>query len=174
MVALIQQVDGHQSGLPVVAVNDVGEEAQMAGGLDDRPGEEGEALGVVIVAVEAAAFEVILVVHEIVGHAVPLKLKETAVGVAPGQMDMEILKIGHLAAPVVPDALIKGEDDPYVMAKLRHGLGQGTGHIGQTAGLDEGGYLRGCKENVHKQTPFLEKLKLFHSLPQPSGRSRAP
>ena len=144
-VALLQQVDGHQGGLPVVAVEHVGVPVQVAHALHHGPGEVGEPLPVVIVAVDVGALEVVLVVHEPVGDPVPLELKQAAVGGAPGQGHVEALQIGHLAAPLLPDALVEGEDHPHVVAVPGQGLGQGPGHVGQSAGLDEGRALRGGK-----------------------------
>ncbi len=56
------QVHRHQSGLPVVAVDDIGGEVDVEQGLQHGAGEEGEALAVIVEAVQAAALEVILVV----------------------------------------------------------------------------------------------------------------
>ena len=90
-VALLQQIDGHQGGLPVVAVDHVRMPVQPAHALHHGPGEIGEALAVVIVAVNVGALEVVLVVHKPVGDAVLLQLKDAAVGGAPGQRDVEVL-----------------------------------------------------------------------------------
>ena len=68
---------------------------------------------------------------------------------------MEMEQIGHLVAPLLADALIEGQDDAHVMAQGSQGLGQAAGHIGQSAGLDEGGYLRRSKENIHKGGTLL-------------------
>ena len=147
----------------------VGVEAQVAGGLDDRPGEEGKALGVVIVAVDVVAFEVVLVVHEVVGDPVLFQLKQAAVGGAPGQVDVEALQVGHLVPPLLADALVEGEDDPHIVAHLGQGLGQGARHVGQTAGLDKGGHLRGCKKDIHKYLPIPFFLYTISSLAMTRG-----
>ena len=140
-VFLLQQIDGDQSGLPVVAVDDVRGPVQLARGLDDGAGEVSEPLAVVEVAVDLPALEVILVVHEPVGDAVALQLEDAAVDLTPGQGDVEILQEGHLAAPFLADSLIQGEDDLDLVAFLGQSLGQRAGHIGQTAGLDKGSDL---------------------------------
>ena len=51
-VALLQQIDGHQGGLPVVAVEHVWMPVQPAHALHHSPGEVGEALAIVVVAVK--------------------------------------------------------------------------------------------------------------------------
>ena len=71
--AVILQIDGHQGGLPVVAVDDLRPEFQVAQHPHDGPGEEAEALAVVHVAVQVRAVEVLLVVQEVPGDAVPLQ-----------------------------------------------------------------------------------------------------
>ena len=142
---LLQQVDGHQGGLPVVAVEDVGVPVQVGRGLDDGPGEEGEALAVVVVAIDLSTLEVILIVHEKVGDVALPQLKDAAVGSAPGQAAVPVEQETHLLPVLLTDALIEGENDLDVMAHIGQLLGKGPGHIGQTTGLDERGHLGGCK-----------------------------
>ena len=149
-VALLQQIDGDQGGLPVVAVDDVRGPVHLSGGGQNGPGEEGEALAVVEVAVDLGALEVVLVVHEPVGDALPHQLEQAAVGLPPGQGDIEMLEEGHLVPPELADALVEGEDDGDLVALLGQGLGQGAGHVGQTAGFDEGSDLGGGEKNVHR------------------------
>ena len=149
-VALLQQVDGDQGGLPVVAVDDVRRPVQLGGGGQNGTGEEGEALAVVEVAVDLGALEVVFVVHEPVGDALPLQLEQAAVGLPPGQGDVEVLEEGHLVPPELADALVEGEDDGDLVALLGQGLGQGTGHVGQTAGLDERSAFAGYIHDFHK------------------------
>ena len=146
---LLQQVDGHQGGLPVVAVEDVGVPVQVGRGLDDGPGEEGEALAVVVVAIDLGPLEVVLVVHEEVGDVALPQLEDAAVGGAPGQTAVPVEHKAHLLPVLLGDALVEGEDDLHVMAHVGQLLGEGTGHVGQAAGLDEGGDLGGCKQNIH-------------------------
>ena len=150
-VALFQQVDGHQSGLPVVAVEHLGMPVQVARGLDDGAGEEGEALAVVIVAIDAGTLEVIFVVHEVVGDIVALELENAAVRGTPSQADVEVEEVGHLAAPLLTDALIEGEDDAHVMTAGGQSLRQAAGDVCETAGFDKGGHLGGSKQDVHSK-----------------------
>ena len=157
-VLVLQQVDGYQSGLPVVAVDDVGPPVQLSRRLDDGPGEVGEPLAVVEVAVHLPALEVVLVVYKPVGDPVPLQLEDAAVHLPPGQRDVEILQEGHLAAPLPADALVQGENDLDLMAGLGQSFGQGAGHIGQAAGFDEGHRFRGGKQDFHSKTPFSRQI----------------
>ena len=144
-----QQVDGHQRGLPVVAVDHIGDPVHLAGDLYNGAGEVGKALAVVKVAVDIAALEIILVVHKPVGHAVLLQFEHTAIGLAPGQGDDEILPEGHLLPPLGADFFVQGQNDMYIMTHTGQRAGQASGHIGQTAGFDKGSNLRGCKQDFH-------------------------
>ena len=42
----------------------------------------------------------------------------------------------------------------HVIFRGGQGLGEAARHIGQAAGLDKGGHLRGGEENVHNRAPF--------------------
>ena len=161
--ALLQQIDGSQGGLPVIGVDHIGVPVQVGGGLHHGTGEEGETLGVVIVAVETGALEVVLVIHEIIGHAVPLELKDAAIGRAPGQDHVEIEEIGHLVAPLLADSLVEGEDDAHIMAGRGQRLGKTARHIGQAACFNKRGDLRGSKENVHMGQRLLSHSSTAHS-----------
>ena len=74
----ILKIDGHQRRLPVVAVEDVGHPVQTGQQVDDRLAEKGEALAVVVLAVQRAAAEIVLVVHEVPCHAVLLQREQAA------------------------------------------------------------------------------------------------
>jgi hypothetical protein len=65
-------------------MEDVGREPQFRKQVHHGAREKGEAFAVVEVAVDFAPAEVILVVDEIIRHAVVLQFKQAAVKVAPG------------------------------------------------------------------------------------------
>ena len=99
---VILEVDGHQGGLPVVAVDDVGPEFEVPQHPHHGPGEEAEALSVIHIAVELRAAEVLLVVQEVPCHALPLQGEETAVAVPPGQVHIVVA----LELQLVTEALL--------------------------------------------------------------------
>ena len=148
---VVLQVDGHQGGLPVVAVDDLRPEFQMGQHSHDGPGEEAEALAVVHVAVQVRAVEVLLVVQEVPGHAVPLQGEQAAVAVPPGQIYVVIALKFQLAAEALPHALIQRQDHGHFRALFRQGLGQRAGHIRQTAGLAKRHCLAGRIQNLHSK-----------------------
>ena len=152
-MAVVQvQVDGDQSGLPVVAVDDVGGEIDVEQGLQHRAGEERKALTVIVEAVQAAALEVILVVQEVVGHAVAHGLEQAAVLAAPAHRHRVVGDILQILA--VFQVAVQGHDDAGVHAVLDKGLGQGACHVRQTAGLCIGSRFRSSVQDFHRIAPF--------------------
>ena len=99
VVKFCPQVDHRQGRLPVVGVEDVGVVIQARHHLQHGAAEEGIALGVVKVTVQGAALEVILVIHKVEGHAVLPVGEDTAVLVAPAELERE----GSLGRHVVDD-----------------------------------------------------------------------
>ena len=164
-VLVLQQVDGHQGGLPVVAVDDIRPPVQLSGGLDHSPGEVGEPLAVVKVAVHLPALEVVLVVHKPVGDPIPLQLENAAVHLPPGQGDVEVLQEGHLTAPLPADAFIQGEDHLHLVAGLGQCLGQRTSHIGQTAVL-----MKGTASEAANKIFMLKPLSPNYLQTRPPGQ----
>ena len=148
-VAVVQvQVDGRQRGLPVVAVDDVGLEIGIEQHFEDGAGEEGEALAVIVEAVQAAALEVVFVVDEIEGNALVLGLEQAAVLAAPAHRHAEV---GHIGQGVfVFQVAVQRHDHTAVHTVLDQRFGQRPGHIGQTAGLCKRSSLAGCIQNSHK------------------------
>ena len=158
-MAVVQvQVNGNQCGLPVVAVDDIGGEVDVEQGLQHSAGEEGEALAVIVEAVQAAALEVILVVQEVVGHAVDLSLEQAAVLAAPAHGHRVVGDILQLVAHF--QVAVQRHDDAGIHAVLDQSLGQGACHIGQTAGLGKGGRFRSGIQDLHSISPFQKKGRI--------------
>ncbi len=83
-MAVVQvEVNRGKGGLPVVAVDDIRLKVGIEQGFQNGAGEESKTLAVIIEAIQAAALKVILVVDEVVGHAVTLGLEQAAVLAAP-------------------------------------------------------------------------------------------
>ena len=152
---LLQEVNGHQGGLPVVAVDDVRVPVQVGRRLDDGTGEKGEPLAVVIVAVDLGAFEIIFVVHEEVGDVVLPQLQDAAVGRPPGHPAVPVAQELHFLPVLLRHALIEREDHLYVVSHFGQLFGQGAGHIGQAAGFDKRGYLGRGEQNIHTCLLFI-------------------
>ena len=169
-MAVVQvQVHGHQSSLPVVAVDDVRGEVDVEQGLQHGTGEEGETLAVIVKAVEAAALEVILVVEEVVGHTIDLSLEQAAVLAAPAHGDRVVGNVFQLIAEL--QVAIQRHDDAGVHAVLDQRFGQGAGHIGQTAGFCKGGCFRSSIQDLHKIRSFLiKRIHISSRCGKKSGR----
>ena len=147
--AVVFEVDGHQSGLPVVAVNDVGPELHVVQHPDNGPGEKAEPLAVVHVAVQVRAVEVLLVVQEVPDHAILFQGKQAAVHMAPGQVHIVIAQKGQLIAKPLPDAAVQRHHHRYLRPLRGQGGRQGTGHVSQSSGFTKRDGLAGCIQNFH-------------------------
>ena len=148
--AVILQVDGHQGGLPVVAVDDLGPELEVGQHPHDGPGEETEPLAIVDIAVQVGTVEVLLVVQEVPCHTVFLQGEQAAVAVPPGQVHKVVALEFQLAAEALLHALVQGQHHGHLGALLSQCRGQRTGHIRQAAGFAKGDSLTGRVQNLHK------------------------
>ena len=148
-MAVIQvQIDRSQRGLPVVAVDDIRLEIGVEQHFEDGTGEEGKALAVIVEAVQAAAFEVILVVDKVVDNAVALGLEQAAVLAAPAHRHAEIGDIGQRILEF--QIAVQRHNDAGVDAIANQRLGQSARNVGQAAGLGKGSSLAGCIQDFHK------------------------
>ena len=170
------QVNGHQRGLPVVAVDDVRGEVDVEQGLQHGAGEEGEALTVIVETVQTTAAEVILVVQEVVGHAVHFGLEQAAVLAAPAHRHRVV---GDVFQPVTHlQVAVQRHDNAGIHAVLDQSLGQRACNIGQTAGFRKGSCFRSSIEDFHKIAPFRKAVETKsgrgQSCPRPSFREGLP
>ena len=152
--ALVLQVDGHQGGLPVVAVDDLRHKGQSGEQGDDGAGEEAEALPVVVVAVQGLPLEIVLIVHKVPDHAVLVQAEQAAVDPPPAQGDLDVAHEGHLFLPALRHLLVQRQDDRHLVSGLDQRLGQAAGHIGQSPGLTEGNGLGRGEQDFHRKTSF--------------------
>ena len=143
-------VDRDQSGLPVVAVDDVRLPVEVGQHFEHCLGVVREALCVVVLAVDLTAREVILVVDEVEGHAVRLIAENAAVLVAPAQTDVCVLDIVELFPHFLADRGVQRAEYADIVALCRERLGQRACHVAQTAGLDERSAFAGYVHDFHK------------------------
>ena len=147
----LAQEDGNQGRLPVVAVHDVAFEfGHAADRLADGLAEEGIALAVVKVAIDAAVtLEIRLVVDEVEVDAVEGQLLDAAVDVAPREGHIEVGDVLHLLLVLPGDAAILGHDDGDFGASMLERARQGARDVSETARLDEGHRLGRGKEDLN-------------------------
>ena len=141
--AVVLQVDGDQRRLPVVAVDDVRPELQVVQHFHHCPGEKAEALAVIGIAIEPRAAEVLLVIQEVPGDALPLQGEESAVAVPPAKVHIVITEIPELTAKALLHAPVEGQDHRGLRPLRRQGGWQGARHIREAPGLAEGDRLAG-------------------------------
>ena len=140
-----------QTGLPIVAMQDVGLIVDQRQRLEHRAVEEGEALALVPApAVDRGAVVIELIIDKIEGHAVELEHLDAAILPSPAEIDVEIGQVFHLFTPLRRDIPVKRQDHADLSAQFFQLLGQRTGHIRQPAGLDKRNTFRGCKKDLQR------------------------
>ena len=148
----LQQRRNH-AGLPVVAVHDVGLEAQVRKRVNDRAAEEAEALILIAAqAVDVAAAEVEMIVDEVEGHALILKRLDAAVLPAPAKLDLKLAFGLHLGGPFLGDGRVQRHHDAHVDALLGQNRGKRAHDVGQAARLDKRHAFGSGKQNLHQNT----------------------
>ena len=153
--AVVLQIDGHQGGLPVVAVDDLRPELQVAQHPHNGPGEKAEALAIIHVAIQIGPVEILLVVQEVPGDTVPLQGKQAAVAVPPGQVHKVIALEAQLIAELLFHLLVQGQDHRHLGALGGQSRRERACHVRQSAGFTEGNSLAGRIQNLHKVLLFI-------------------
>ena len=151
----VLEIDGHQRRLPVVAVNHIRHPVQTGQQIHHRLAEKGEAFAVVILAVQPAPAEIVLVIHEIPRHAPILHDEQAAVLVPPCHVHIDIAAVDHPLPPLVGDLIIQWQDHRHLIAVLGQRYRQTAGHVRKTARLAEGKRLTGGKQYFHKSSSSL-------------------
>ena len=152
VVSGVPQVYRHQGRLPVVAVDHVGILRQVGQQGHRRLGEEGEALPVVHIAVQAPAAEIPLVVRKIPGDAPVFQGEQAAVFMPPAQVHIDIAAEVHLLPPALGDLAIQRQQHGGMVALRRHRRGQTAQHVRKAPGFAERGRLAGDIQNIHMVT----------------------
>ena len=143
-------VDRHQSGLPVVAVDDIRLPVEVRQHLEHCLGVVREALCIVVLAVDLTAREIVLIINEVIGHAVLFVAENAAVLVAPAETDIGVLDVEELFPHLLADRRVQRTEHAHIMSLCREGLGQRACHVAQTAGLDERSAFAGYIHDFHK------------------------
>ena len=150
------QQDGHQRGLPVVAVKDLGH-AENLRSFQHGAGKQGEALGVVGIvagggAVKGVAVEKRRVLDEVEADAGVLAAADDraeAVAVVEGNGDA----LDHGLRILEQGLAVAGKIDADLVAGGSQGPGQRAHYVGQSAGFGKWHTLRGRENDVHEATP---------------------
>jgi hypothetical protein len=145
--------DGDESGLPIVAMDDVGVFIGLEHELEGGAGEEGEAFGVIGVAVEDAAVEEIAVemgFDEEAAQAVHPAGEDIAMDPEVMEGDVEI-GIGFVETvdAVVAHAVVFGEDDFDGMGAESEFFGEAVDDVGEAADFGGGSALGGDHDDEH-------------------------
>ena len=134
-----------------MAVDDVGDPVHVVQGGQGSLAEEA-VLGDVVhqIDIGVAGGEELLVVDEVVYHAVPDILHDAHIVAAAGlaQVHVKLAPVDHLVLVLLGDAGVAGQDHPHVAVELGQRPGQGVHHIAQTARLDKRMALGTDKRNA--------------------------
>ena len=118
------QINRHQRGVPIVGMDDVRVKVDVVEHLHRRLGEEGEALRVVVVAVQIVPLKVILVVQEVVDNPLMAGFENAAILVSPGKRNVKVAHKLHPLAELLRDVFIKRNDHPALVAGVAKRLWQ--------------------------------------------------
>ncbi len=133
------QHDGEYADLPVMAVDNVGMEANYRQDCQRGLGEVAEFLNVPMdVAVGFRVGEIVLIVDEIVGNAVQLAGHNADIDITKlAEIHIEMVHILEIIAVLFGNACVVGDNDAHVIFILVEGLGQCAHDIGKTASLNK-------------------------------------
>ena len=118
------QIHRNQRGVPIVCVHDVRVEVDVVEHLHRSLGEEGKALGIVIVAIQIVPFKIILIIQKVIGHALVYCLEYAAVLVAPRQRHIKIADKLHLFPQSPWDIFVHRDDHSALVAGVAQRLGE--------------------------------------------------
>ena len=138
-----------------MAVHHVGIEIQKGHNLHRAAAEEREPFAVVVVSVAAGAFEIVLVVHEIVRYVIRNVFENPAILISPGKRNEDVSDKAELLPVFLSHVLIERNDNAHVVALIfGKRLGERTDDLRQSARRDKRRRLRGNEQN------FLLRLHL--------------
>ena len=122
-------VYGNERGLPIIGVYDIGLKIDVFDHFEHGAGKESEPLRIVVMTVKTCSLEIVLIIEQIVDHAVVLGFKHTAVLTAPCHRNGEAGQEGHPLSQLLRDRFIQRQHYTAADQTDPQGFGQGTGYI---------------------------------------------
>ena len=119
--------------MPVIAVDDIRPEIHGRNEAEHGTAEEGEPFCIVIVAVEALAVIVFLIIHEIIGDTLVFQFLQAHELGAPGHIYLAIIDMFHLGAVLLGDFAKLGHNYPDIHSLQAQCLWKRACHIRQPA-----------------------------------------
>ena len=136
----------NQSRLPVVCVNNVGNEIHNRHRFENSFREESKSFAVVEMSVKSVPFEIIFVVYEVISYSFIDCLKHAAILTTPTKVDKrrtfirhKVLKLGRNFRFVIRN------DDSYVVTQCFKRFRKSGGNVAKSARSDERTCFWGCK-----------------------------
>jgi hypothetical protein len=145
--------NGYESCLPVMTVDDTGAPARSIKELDGSFAEKRKAHGVIVASVEYTPVEEIVVrmgFDKVAFSAVDTSKKDRAMYTAPEPGHPQVV-VGdvHPTYLVIPETVVFGEYDLYIISANFKFTAQTNNHIGQAAHFSDGCQFRRNMNNVH-------------------------
>ena len=133
------QVNGNESGLPVMAVDQIRLETDHRKSGQKCLGEESKFLNLPdrVVAVRLKAAKVAFIINEIVMDAVGLRLKNADIDILPVEIHIEMRHIPKLILHLLLHAFIFRNDHTHIIIFLINALGQRSHNVCKTTRLDK-------------------------------------
>ena len=141
----------HHAALPIMGMDNIRLEIQHRQCVEYPAAEEAEPFILISAkTVNVGAAKVVLVVHEVPGHAILFQLFNTAILSPPPQLHFKVAHMGHFFRPLGGNSGIQRQNNAYIMALRSQHRRQCTYHIRQTASFDKRHTLACRKQNLHK------------------------
>ena len=135
----LMKIYRNQSGLPVMAVNDIRSETKQGHSRKRRLREEGKFLDILIdiAAVRLKSVKVRFVVDKIINHAVNNCLQNANVFIFPIKVHIKMGLVLHGIPQILGNAGILGQHHSNVKILFVYIFRKGTYHIGKSSCLDK-------------------------------------
>ena len=135
--------------MPVVGMNDIRPEIHCGQEVQHSPAEEGETLGIIIIAVESFTVEIFLIIDEIIGNIFQNEFVQADVLAAPGNFQFTVIDMFHAVDIFLANRAVFRHDDADIHIFLQECFGQGPGYICQAARFDKRYCFRCYIKNFH-------------------------
>ena len=161
------QIHRNQSGLPVVAVNQIRAEIQNRERGEHSLAEIPEPLNLPsgIIRIRAEACEIILIIDEVVGDPVDLSLEQPDILILPVVIHVEVGDVLQLVLHLLLHAGVLWQNDTNIIVFPVDLLRKRTDNVREASCLDERNTLRCCKQY------FFHRF--FPQNPDPCTRRRS-
>ena len=172
------QENRNKSGMPIVCIDDIGEEVDSRQAIQNGTAEKWKSLRVVVVAINAVTIKIFNVVNEIVNYSVQLIFINADKFCTPRNGNFSVVNMFHLVSYFFRNFAEFRENHSDIYSRFFQGFRKWTRNVGKSAGFDKWYCLRCDIKYFHKFFPpfyilflwisnskFLNQNQSFFSLP---------